>query len=118
MNDDSINVWAKYNNKLPELTTFSICTWIKFTYERIYNQLWSYCNNVQSKDDINLVCSSLSKLSIKKLLNTSLINDKIGFEPGVFNQAIADQGFTQNTSRLFRQFRWNLVCGSYLAQGE
>ena len=41
-----------------------------------------------------------------------------GFEPGVFNQAIADQGFTQNTSKLFRQFRWNLVCGSYLAQGE
>ena len=61
MNDDSVEVWARYQDKLPELTTFSICTWIKFTYERIYNQLWSYCNNVQSKEDINLVCSSLSK---------------------------------------------------------
>ena len=67
MNDDSVEVWARYQDKLPELTTFSICTWIKFTYERIYNQLWSYCNNVQSKEDINLVCSSLSKYVLLKV---------------------------------------------------
>ena len=50
--------------------------------------------------------------------NSNMFETFSGFEPGVFNQAIADQGFTQNTSKLFRQFRWNLVCGSYLAQGE
>ena len=33
MNDDSDNVWAKLVTPLPELTTFSICTWVKFTYE-------------------------------------------------------------------------------------
>ena len=61
-------------------------------------------------------------LAIFRLFLVVIFGTKIetfsGFEPGVFNQAIADQGFTQNTSKLFRQFRWNLVCGSYLAQGE
>jgi hypothetical protein len=33
MNDDSVLVWAKLKNELPELVTFSICTWVKFTYE-------------------------------------------------------------------------------------
>ena len=33
MNDDSDNVWAKLATPLPELNTFSICTWVKFTYE-------------------------------------------------------------------------------------
>ena len=42
----------------------------------------------------------------------------LGFEPGVFKQLIAEQGKTQNTTELFRQFRWNLICGSYLAQRQ
>ncbi len=33
MNDESVKVWAKSKTVLPELTTFSICTWVKFTYE-------------------------------------------------------------------------------------
>ena len=33
MNDDSVNVWAKSQFDFPELTTFTICTWVKFTYE-------------------------------------------------------------------------------------
>jgi hypothetical protein len=33
MNDDSINVYAKLNSELPEMTTFSICSWVKFTFE-------------------------------------------------------------------------------------
>ena len=33
MNDNSDTVWAKLTKPLPELNTFSICTWIKFTYE-------------------------------------------------------------------------------------
>ena len=33
------------------------------TLQRIYNQIWSYCNNVRTKQgDTNLVCSSLSKI--------------------------------------------------------
>ena len=100
MNDDSDNVWAKLNTDLPELSTFSICTWVKFTYERIYNQIWSYFNEYgQGK---LLVCSSLR------------------FEPGMFVQNIAEQGFRQNTTGKgrFREFLWNLVCGAYLAQGD
>ena len=97
MNDDSDSVWAKLNTKLPELSTFSICTWVKFTYERIYNQIWSYCNE-QGTGKL-LVCSSLR------------------FEPGMFVQNIAEQGFRQNTTG-FREFLWNLVCGAYLAQGD
>ena len=42
----------------------------------------------------------------------------LGFEPGVFKQLIAEQGKTMNTSDTFREFRWNLICGSYLAQGQ
>ena len=33
MNDDSVDVWAQAKMKFPDLTTFSICTWVKFTYE-------------------------------------------------------------------------------------
>merc|ERR1712223_1964118 len=69
MNDNSVNVWAKTKIDFPELTTFTICTWVKFTYERIFNQLWSYCVELSSNDgDTDLVCSSLS------------------LEPGIFTQ--------------------------------
>ena len=38
MNDDSVKVWAKAQINFPELTTFTVCTWVKFTYEvRTYN---------------------------------------------------------------------------------
>jgi hypothetical protein len=33
MNNDSINVYAKLNTEMPEMTTFSICSWVKFTFE-------------------------------------------------------------------------------------
>ena len=33
MNDDSVDVWAQTKLAFPELTTFSICTWVKFSYE-------------------------------------------------------------------------------------
>ena len=43
-------------------------------------------------------------------------------EPGIFTQEIAGFGTAVNTTyekvELFKQFRWNLVCGSYLTQGE
>ena len=100
MNDNSDNVWAKLKTSLPELSTFSICTWVKFTYERIYNQIWSYCNDLPTSEGTLLVCSSLR------------------FEPGMFVQNIAEQGFRQNTTGIFKEFLWNLVCGAYLAQGE
>ena len=35
MNDDSVNVWATLKTDLPELVSFSICSWVKFTYEVI-----------------------------------------------------------------------------------
>ena len=60
MNDDSVNVWAKLNGSLPEMGTFSICTWVKFTYERIFNQLWSYCNNLETSSGLMMACSTLS----------------------------------------------------------
>ena len=38
MNDDSVKVWAKAQINFPELTTFTVCSWVKFTYEvRTYN---------------------------------------------------------------------------------
>ena len=39
-------------------------------------------------------------------------------KPGEFTQDITDEGFTKNTTVMFRQFRWNLVCGAYKTQGE
>ena len=36
MNDNSVNVYAQAKMKFSDLTTFSICTWVKFTYEVIY----------------------------------------------------------------------------------
>ena len=33
MNDNSVETWARLKTPLPELTTFSICSWVKFTYE-------------------------------------------------------------------------------------
>ncbi len=33
MSDDSVNIWARLEDTIPELTTFSICTWVKFTFE-------------------------------------------------------------------------------------
>ena len=43
-------------------------------------------------------------------------------EPGIFTQEIAGFGTAVNTTyqkeELFKQFRWNLICGSYLTQGE
>ena len=82
MNDNSVNVYAQAKMKFSDLTTFSICTWVKFTYEviyycpcsvsrnhskkflqRIYNQLWSYCSEVETSDgEKDLVCSSLCKI--------------------------------------------------------
>lgn len=41
----------------------------------------------------------------------------VGFEPGIFSQQISEQGKDYNSSGL-RQFRWNLICGSYLSQGD
>ena len=35
MNDNSVNVYAQAKMKFSDLTTFSICTWVKFTYEVI-----------------------------------------------------------------------------------
>ncbi len=42
----------------------------------------------------------------------------IALEPGIFTQEIAGFGASMNTTGLFKQFRWNLICGSYLTQGE
>ena len=39
MNDDSVDVWAKVTDPMPELSTFSICTWVKFTYEVIFKKV-------------------------------------------------------------------------------
>ena len=33
MNDESVDVWAKSKFDFPELTSFTICTWVKFSYE-------------------------------------------------------------------------------------
>ena len=48
MNDDSVLVWAKLKNELPELVTFSICTWVKFTYEV------RYCTILLAKSQSNV----------------------------------------------------------------
>ena len=39
MNDESVKVWAKSKFDFPELKSFTICTWVKFTFEvnDIYN---------------------------------------------------------------------------------
>ena len=33
MNDESVDVWAKSKFDFPELTSFTICTWVKFAFE-------------------------------------------------------------------------------------
>ena len=33
MNDESVDVWAKSNFNFPELTSFTICTWVRFSFE-------------------------------------------------------------------------------------
>ena len=43
MNDNSVNVWAKTKIDFPELTTFTICTWVKFTYEVIIFDWYFSC---------------------------------------------------------------------------
>ena len=42
----------------------------------------------------------------------------LALEPDIFTQEVAGFGHAENTTGLFKQFRWNLICGSYLTQGE
>ena len=42
MNDESVKVWAKSKFDFPELESFTICTWVKFTFEVKNNTTYNY----------------------------------------------------------------------------
>ena len=64
MNDNSVNVWAKTKIDFPELTTFTICTWVKFTYEvYIFNFSWYFSVFILASE-----CKKILKIKNKEIL--------------------------------------------------
>ena len=74
MNDNSVNVWAKTKIDFPELTTFTICTWVKFTYEvYIFNFSWYFSVFILASE-----CKKILKIKNKEIF--------ISFLQRIFNQ--------------------------------
>ena len=103
MDDNSVNVYAKLSVPMPALTRFTVCTWIKFHFERTFMTAWSYCVDVPVSESSTATAVKCSQLD---------------FEKKSLTLKIAETSSNIDTTGMMRLFNWNLICGSYKTQGE
>ena len=76
MDDSSVNVYAKLKTEMPQLIRFTVCTWVKFHFERTFMTVWSYCAMVPIEEGSKVTTMKCSQLNFEKDVLTVVIADQ------------------------------------------
>ena len=106
--------WVESQEKMPEITDFTVCHWQKPRYlANDYNPIWSYC--IGAKDEMPFRCIQLGYISdpISAYRNVIFEGGFWNFGFGILEFGIEKPIVTLVPVNSFRHRTWNHICWSY-----